>query len=345
MKKSSNLILLRVFVFALVSSLLACNKGSIGLESSAVDPVSVKDPVSVNNGRLSFSNSEEFNKTLNKLRQLNTEEEIAEWEKGYNFYSLRKHDIDHRSDEQKDNLDLPTVFKAVLNEKAEYSIGDTIVWYDKEYTYFIPKNDEQLLKSVKNDPNTYKEKHKIEVSVSPVKSNPNARSGPFATLYPNGDPDARNQLEWAPDGQSGRWRKTVYELYSYCISSTPNGRETGVNIRIKLEWWSSGNHWQSDAGEPMNVAFNVYGTIYIDNNTIGSFYTAPISANHGINNPFTYYSNFQVEKSLYIIYNDHINLFEVELNGYINSSVKWDNGVVQNNSIFNIASDQYSRLW
>ncbi|WP_143100839.1 hypothetical protein [Spirosoma endophyticum] len=335
----------RLAAFVLICSLLACSK--------EINPVIQQEEtgVSVKNGRLSFKNTSEVIKTLNQLRGFKTQELIADWESNRGFSSLRKYNSEHSSEQHLADMDLPVVYKAILNSEGEYAVGDTIVWFDKNYNYFIPRGDEMLLASVKKNPTSYKDRYEIMLkpAISKLKENVDHIKVNTTNLGTASGPDARYQHEWAVNGQTGPWRKSIFEMQAYSFPHYQGNGITyydqGLNIRVKLEWWSPGHGWQAGAGETQDPMVNISGFVTpLYGNQIGNSTTG--SASFNVYGPHTTY-NHDTDLTFYSEYlPTRATSFTISVGGTLTSTVTW-NGVFQTESPFYISNtpNGLSDLW
>ncbi|MDH5366760.1 MAG: hypothetical protein OEW67_07220 [Cyclobacteriaceae bacterium] len=100
----------------------------------------VDKDVKLENGRVVFKDLKAFENTMNTLHTYELEQ-IATWEKNLGHLSYRNSEV-FMTDEEvvHDNQ-----FAAVLNENAEYQIGDVIHKITHEIEYMIPVDKEEAL--------------------------------------------------------------------------------------------------------------------------------------------------------------------------------------------------------
>lgn len=337
--------------FALVGFcfFISCSKDIVPIETNSQQ----NSAPTVQNGRLVFKNTAEFSSTLNKLISFKSEDKIAEWESNLQFNSLRRYNENHPQEKHLSDMDLPVIFSAVLNSDGEYMVNDTIVWFNKGYNYFIPNRDEKLLAEVKLNPTNYKERHKIVLQpITPnLKKNTDQLSVNYTNLGTNSGPDARYQLPWAVNGQTGWWRKTVFELqgFSFNIGGSPYQYFQGVYLRVKLEWWSPSNGWQSGASETQDPVVDVSANLtgFYDY-WHGYNYTQTFNYNSSVSlNTTTPHTTYNHDTQLYLFAEtrtEFCSSYTVDVYGTISSSVSI-NGVYQYNSPYSQSSSPGNPLW
>lgn len=261
MKIFLNSRLLIVILTSLACSMIACNEEPLNINSQSEPDIYIR------NGRVHFKDMAIFTRTLDQIEKFKTQEEASKWETSYKYVSLRKYKLAHREETQEEEFDLPLSYSVLINERGEYAIGNTIIWFNKGFTHFIDNLDEEFLQKVKLNPSLSTNKYPIISRLIKSSTLGDAR-GRTSPIYGNAT-DARYQHEWlinttAGGALTGDRRKTVYELKSYAISSgpTPEGYRTDYRlvIRLKLEWWWSGRGWQPNASEYRFYRYNISGS-------------------------------------------------------------------------------------
>jgi len=291
-----------------------------------------------------FKNATEFIKAVDELQKYQTSEQRAGWESSYNFISLRKYNEEHPLETHLTDMQLPVTYTSLLNEHGELIIGKDIVWFDKGYNYFIPEDDNKLLIAVKQNPTLYEKRYKI-ISEAANKVN-NSSVKVDGVIKTDGNPDARYQKIWAVNGQTGPWRKTIYEITSNRVyvghdnTYDENIYNFTFDMYIKLEWWNS-HSWQLNAGEERHISYNISGYVYTHTQPISSTYTVSAVFNPPAN-PFQIYSssNYQQQLASGAIFGESYDSISYDLNGSIDSFVRMNN-VVQTESIYPISG----QLW
>lgn len=331
-------------------SVLACNREAV----PSVQP-QPEASISVKSGRLAFKSYTQFSETLKQLRQFKGIEEIIKWEENYSYNSLRKYNTDNPLDRHLADMDLPTVYQAILNSNGEYMVGDTIVWFDKFYNYFIPKHDEKLLALVKQNPSAYKDRHEIKLTTIARKAQENDQLGVNATnIGTHSGPDARWQKIWAVNNQTGPWRKTIYEIQAYSFFTNP-GYDNGVNLRIKEEWWN-GSSWRPNANETQHPVVDVQFGIVGDYSSSGHGIQQVVYASagylqinpSGISGPHSTY-NYDLDLNIFSEHRSYqADSFTVDMTGVIECTTSIS-GVMQTDSYFkaqSVVAGSYSApLW
>ncbi|MDN3583915.1 hypothetical protein [Mucilaginibacter flavus] len=188
--------------------------------------------VTSKNGRLVFKNSSAYNETASVLlnKDLNY---LTNWEKDFNFTSLRS---DSSASQSYDRFGFPAFYGSILNNKGEYMIGDTIVYFNNGYKYLIPNNDEALLAKIKTDPSIAALKFKA--GIVPVNTSSAVKSGSLSTQSTSlsgGGTDARYQHQFLRNGDPNSQRKFVFEIFNY-VESAGQTSICYVRTRIKQEY-------------------------------------------------------------------------------------------------------------
>lgn len=316
--------------------LYSCEK--TGIQSGAV--IESFDKFSVKNNRLVFKDEETFRSVLTDLKKIYTQEQLAKWEEKYNYTSLRKYNSLNLENQHLQDMNLPMSYTVLLNSEGEVVIGNTLIWFNNGYNYFIPLQEESKITLIKKKPDMIKEKAEV---MTDLKVNDDTDLKQVMTILDPGDSDARHQHEWNLNGDTYSKRKTVYELTAYCIRMgwfNPS-YDSGLNVKIKLEWYSYNNGWQSGASEFRDANFSIRGTVgYSLPSLGGSMIFRNVIADW--NRPGDYWhftSNVDQEVNILSV-NERITEFQCYLTGTIYSHVI-ANGVFQNGSPFTASGN----LW
>lgn len=234
-----------IFIYALfIASLFTFSSCKDSLNEVAADKTAKADHAdfTVQNGRLVFKNRQSLEKTLNELRNKGNQFWNS-WESKIGFTSYRRSGLLNEGNEIIKGFGFPAYHATLLDKNQTYQIGDTIVFFDNGYQYFIPKKDEQLLQKLKKQENVDVLKYKMEAKVT-EKSDKNAR-----VAMGTNSVDARYQYRFWTDG--GSERKIIFEIATvtyYCGSGCAPTIE--LLTRIKQEWKNSKGQWLP-AGETM----------------------------------------------------------------------------------------------
>ena len=193
------------------------------------------------NGRLVFKNSFDFLQAT-RFAQKQALANMLKFQQQAGYKSLYQYKIN--TEENGFNLsDFPVGYAAILNEKGEIQVGDTLVCYAADgFKYFIPNGDEKLLASIKTNPAAIPLKYEYRPKQVGLPNSPwnlkNSKQTQLTRFYPN-TIDARYQRAYRVNGDAGSRRKIVYEMafyrdnwfaYSSYVSQT----------KLKLEYWSNG---------------------------------------------------------------------------------------------------------
>lgn len=191
----------------------------------------------VENGRLVFKDQQVFTNVLNGLVNKGNAY-WNEWESKTGFTSYRRSGLMNEENEIIKGFGFPAHYATLLDKNQTYQVGETIVFFDKGYQYFIPKKDEQLLLKLKNNENVDVPKYKLEAKVTEVKDK-NARIAMGTNSV-----DARYQHQWITDGGGNNQRKTVYEIATVTYGCGSGCAPTLLLLtRIKLYWKNSKGQW------------------------------------------------------------------------------------------------------
>ncbi|GAB3995601.1 hypothetical protein GCM10028807_36190 [Spirosoma daeguense] len=287
---------------ALFVWLLVCCKSEVDQFVPQSAPKS-KNIAEVRGNRLAFKDPAAFDIAVGELQNLVTDEQREKWENSYSFTSLRKFNSANPDAPHPVDMKISISYTSLLNKDREVIIGKNIVWFDNGYTYVVPADDEAQLAAAKKDPSAYKGRHKIvsEIISSYADKNRGARKmdGYIPT---DGNPDARYQKIWAVNGQTGPWRKTVYEITANrsFLGSDVDTQENVYNFTfdmyLKLEWWSPSNGWQKNAGETRYFVYDISG--YALAYQINSYGYYPISVSWNTGTPFYVGQNYDHQRQL-----------------------------------------------
>ncbi len=241
----------------------------------------------VKNGRLVFKNSFDFLQAT-RFAQKQALANMLKFQQQAGYKSLYQYKIN--TEENGFNLsDFPVGYAAILNEKGEIQVGDTLVCYAADgFKYFIPNGDEKLLASIKTNPDAIPLKYEYRPKQVGLPNSPwnlkNSKQTQLTRFSPN-TINARYQREYRINGEAGMRRKIVYEMafyrdnwfaYSSYVSQT----------KLKLEYWSHGyNSWQP-AGEVRKKTItnlNAGTTVYNNNQFFdkGVYYSPSIYREDG----------------------------------------------------------------
>jgi len=259
MKKTPLLIGIAAAVL-LTLSLTSCKKDA----NPSVTTLSHQQTADVinNNGRLQFKDSEALSKTIQSLIT-KTSEDLNKWDKELHFRSLKN---DTAAIEKFSSFGFPDFYESILNNKGEYMIGDTIVYFDHGYKYLIPNKDETLLNKIKYNQANAALKFVAGSSVlysSSSTDNSDKTLGPakntginLSTVLNNNYKDARYQYQFHKDGDPNSVRKIVFELQNY-YEQNSFAYVCYFHTRIKQEYLAGNEagNWKP-AGEVMEKSFS-----------------------------------------------------------------------------------------
>ncbi|WP_114937024.1 hypothetical protein [Mucilaginibacter endophyticus] len=227
MKKN---LFINLALIAIATTIFSCKK-EIHPNVQDEDKISAA-PVTSKNGRLVFKNSNAFKETVSTLINKDSNY-LTKWESDFNFISLRS---DSSASRIYDSFDFPTFYGAILNNKGEYMIADTIVYFNNGYKYLVPNNDEALLNKIKKDPSIATLKFKA--GVVPISTSSVVKSGSLSTestSLPGGGTDARYQYQFLRNGDPNSQRKFVFEIFNY-VEAAGQTSICYVRTRIKQEY-------------------------------------------------------------------------------------------------------------
>ncbi|MBB5648399.1 hypothetical protein [Pedobacter cryoconitis] len=225
------------------------NEGS----SAVKDNVSNSQWQSVKNvdGRLQFASTKALYQTLDSIKNKGTDF-LKNWESQQGFKSLRAGKVEEGG--LMDTFDFPEFYAAVINEKGEYMVGDTIVWFNKGLKHMVPGRNEAKLAAIKENPATSEISYKAgNVALN---SNSAVKSGQTKTMsvqLGKNDGDARYQKEFTHDNDPGSIRKIIFEIQNYVEGSGQFGTMSVLYTRIKQEY--KGSKWRP-AGETMEKSIS-----------------------------------------------------------------------------------------
>jgi hypothetical protein len=262
-----------------------------------------REGVTFRKGRLVFDTEQTFYNTMVAVSDMSSEDKEA-FEKQYSGYtSWRKYNADLENDENApllyyslDEIQLPTFYTTLLNNKREYQIGTQIVYLEEGKAYLIPENQEEPLKvngwfsattlgevptSVVdhiafNDPNS-------EKTNSNTKGNTN-----------NGATERGNYFDAKYQFQYSRGDHTFKQVFEVAAISPPFFSR-GINFlyfRQKLEYWKRVGWFRSDwaqAGEFKTMIIDCLNGNVSYPNKFAKLYLCG-----ALNNPYTSYSQSSV---------------------------------------------------
>jgi len=251
-----------LLVLAISGTIISGCKKNDG-NSAVKDNVSNSQWQSVKNenGRLQFASSKALYQTLDSIKNKGTDF-LKNWESQQGFKSLRAAKVEEGG--LMETFDFPEFYAAVINEKGEYMVGDTIVWFNKGLKHMIPGKNETKLAAIKENPAVSEISYKAG-SVA-LNSSSSIKSGPTKTMSvpfgPNAG-DAKYQKEFTHDNDPGSIRKIIFEIQNYVEGSGQFGTMSVLYTRIKQEY--KGSKWRP-AGETMEKSIS-NGTYTIQYNS------------------------------------------------------------------------------
>jgi hypothetical protein len=227
----------------LSTSLFSCKKdNSTATNKSTIDPRTAQ--VANVNGRLVFKDSKALNQTINELMNKDPET-LVKWEKSLGVNSLRG---DSTAVKAFASFGFPDFYESIINNKGEYMIGDTIVYFNNGYKHLIPNKDEAQLAKIKANSSL----SVLKFTAGNQAVNVAGADGKLTTqaTLTNGQIDAHYQYEFLRNGDNNSKRKLVFEIQNY-VESNPTAFVCYVHTRIKQEYLGGNkpNNWLP-AGEP-----------------------------------------------------------------------------------------------
>ncbi|QNK62681.1 hypothetical protein H7F33_19430 [Pedobacter sp. PAMC26386] len=242
-KYSANALFILAFSGIVISG---CKKSGENSEPNESIKDSKTEAIHNVNGRLQFASTKALNQTLESLRNKETDY-LKNWENQQGFKSLRSSPAEEGG--LLSSFGFPQHYAAVINEKGEYMVGDTIVWFNKGLKHMIPGNDEAKLAKVKQNPAT--SEISFQAGATTLNRNLSTKSGSTITMgvdLGNGNGDARYQKEFRHDNDPGSIRKIIFEIQNYVEDAGKFGKLHMLYTRIKQEY--KGSQWRP-AGETM----------------------------------------------------------------------------------------------
>jgi hypothetical protein len=210
--------------------------------------------------RIRFANSEAFYSTIKELNEKSSGSSsfFDEWEQEINFISLRTHNLKNRKNILED-FRFPMTFASILNERGEYMIGDTIVWYNKGLKHFIPNKNEELLSRIKLNPSLSKNTAKAGGNIVKTKMG-NGNLVTQSTIIQANSQTIEKSHAFSLTGDGANQRRWVYELVSYIdyIGSGADNYYVELFMRFKLQWLSPSNNVYYQAGDPRTYGIDIY---------------------------------------------------------------------------------------
>lgn len=203
------------------------------------------------NGRLQFASTKALYQTLDSIQNKGADF-LKNWENQHGFKSLRA--AEPVEGGLMDTFDFPDFYAAVINENGEYTVGDTIVWFNKGLKHMIPGKNEAKLAAIKKNPATSELSFKAGTEI--LNSNSSIKSGQIQIMSVELGPgtiDARYQKEFRNDYDPGSIHKIVFELHHYVESKGQFGFMSVLYTKIKHEY--KGSRWRP-AGEPMEKSIS-----------------------------------------------------------------------------------------
>ncbi len=205
------------------------------------------------NDRLSFKSMQDFNKSYLDLSKLTSKDDLLSWATTKNHSTLLN------TDDSATNA-YPYALLAIFNHNSEIEINNSIVWFNQGSLYAFSKNDEPILKSLKEK----LEKCKLIGTIKVSKINSNLLKTISMGLNSF---DARNQKQFVqqyyqPCGgvrqQVNGDRKYIHELYTTSFTDMLGYTTAELHLRIKLEY--KGSKYWKPAGEQRTINISVSGT-------------------------------------------------------------------------------------
>ncbi len=235
----------------------------------------------ITNDLLKFNDFKEFNEKIEFLNQLN-QDEFDKWIIENNPNSLYHVEVEN---EFLNNL--PREYRAILNMKSEFALGDKLIWLNEEKLYEFDLNKD--INHLKVDIDELKVIGEIKVQArgeeipeNLFEENTNITQG-RSNIY-QGVIDSRHQLEFKAYSfkDCSNQQKNINSNLKYvheliAVQTVMYG--TGISrlyLRVKLEYLKK--RWRA-AGEPRNMDVNI--------NISGTY----LQFNHGGNVP-SFGSNF-----------------------------------------------------
>ena len=217
--------------------------------SEEVKPASViaQTEVKVIDGRLVFKDTDAYVRTLESLKSMSPEE-LALWEKGLNFSSLRT-SVAENEVALKEEFRFPAFIAAVINRQGVYQAGDKLYWYQNHQLHeFNSLADLTLAQRGQNVTH-----HSSDAGI--IKLN-----APIAerTTGPSASRDGKYQYDYCLGGDCGSRRKIVYETWAYYQETSFTKYYTAVVFSAKLEYRGSSG-WRP-AGESRQVQVALTGS-------------------------------------------------------------------------------------
>lgn len=228
-----------------------CFGGCADSPSDDVKPASVsaQTDVTVMDGRLVFQDSDAYIRTLDKLKSMSAEE-LAGWEKGLKFSSLRT-SVTEDDIALKEEFHFPAFIAAVINREGVYQAGDKLYWYDNHQLHeFTSLADLTLAQRGQKVTHQALEAGMIKLK-APVAERNTGASGPR---------DGKYQNEFCIGGNCGNRRKMVYETWAF-YQQTPSPSSlksyyTAVVFSAKMEFLSSRGWKPAGESRQVQVALN-----------------------------------------------------------------------------------------
>ena len=265
-------------LFGLIMSLIflnSCQKNN--LNDSIVSIQNLKKDIDVKNDRLVFNNSKILVESLNQLAEMSTSE-IENWKEMYNLSSTHPEIV-------LTNSVLPPAFKHIFNDKLEFQVADSIVWYNNEREYVITNGDESLLEEVKRSVlGGIVEPNFENLFVLKLEQHEHSEEVTSRTLCRFPLRDSRHQKEFEGTNHVFKW---VYTMVYFKETFTGS-----VQLETKLEYRRKNRRRWRLAGEIVTSNVNVNAVTVFSNGTsrTDSFVTFRVSPG-GTGNMTRFYSN------------------------------------------------------
>ena len=121
----------------------SCEEDAIqNSESTELTSVANMNGYKLDNGRLVFESKETLRSAFNEVSKM-SEQEIAAWEKGISFKSLKT-----SQEGIFENL-MSQAFSPILNSEGEYQVGNDIIWFNGNTEYILTNTSEREFQDLK----------------------------------------------------------------------------------------------------------------------------------------------------------------------------------------------------
>lgn len=291
------------FAAALLGAAFTLNSCSQKQEVSPSPQASVsKADVQVLNGRLVFADQPTFDRLqealVQKSRLKTSEQELAAWEQGLHFVSLRTSaakEVAHLealetagqpapAHELLEAFGFPDTYAAVINPAGEYQVGTKIYWFHKGFKY--EASSEAELAAIKQAPTQAKTKYEAGYRII-NEGHPTTKTAARTGQTNNPESYDKYVYNFNYQNDSGSRRRVIYatRVFSEYRGSGFNSQNvytqywySSVSLLIKYEYYSFGRNRWYPAGDSFNwsAMINKFtGNAYIpydQNQSIGGNY-------------------------------------------------------------------------